>query len=957
MNKLMYGALAALLFPLASCQDEEEGGRSGMVDYTISAGLPTVLGTYASNEGGIRNVDPEMYDLKYTMEVWDGERKVYEAEKTVERDFATSKVNFNVRLAAMRYKFVFFAEFINQNTKRSYYVHSNLNDIQLTKHAYGDEAADAYFASEEIDLSQASVAKSVTLKRPFGKIRLLATDMLDGVEVTPSYAVVKYTQEAVPGVFNACIGEAAMTTTVTNEEYRYEIPQKKESFGSGDENAYVVGFDYILPVPEQNNYGFTITIYDSSNRPIGQREVANIPVVANKLTTVYGNFYSNEGDLDISVDDEFAGDIEISQWVVVKSVADINAKLAAYAGNPAEAPQSVGFVASAPLTFSTGNGVSLDGLPDNMTVAFDLKGYTAEEGTLGFNSDSFSGTLMVNNSGNAEGTMVINVPNGSASVSGSFAALDVTTKSNTLVVDKSAVIETLTVHAGNVEIYGTVNNVVRAEGYTGKVLWAAGSAEKLQELLVSDKADGVVLSANIADMTDSDGDNACVRIVKDGFVLDGKGFAISGNAAQNIVVVAADNVEVKNLEIYQPTAGVASNGLTSYCVTGTKITAVTIHDCRKAAMIVNGAEVTASGLHTYGNAWGGVNVSKGSGVTEAPVFTFDGDCNFEEANKVWVDCEKPWTVNAPAGWRSHVVNGVTMFTNEPLEPGTVTNLEELKAALPDLSTNGGTLTIAGDFKIEGLEALEIQKPTILKILGKITCEDENFCILNKSELTIEASGTVDFQRRVVENHGKLTVNGGTYYSHVRGGGTIFWNNNENAEMILNDVTTYATNFAVAGNGKIEINGGMITSDSSNKYGAWAYCVRAQDSCEMIINNATIKGVQGAIACIEFSKVTLNNVRAIAENSEPGRQDAFYALYAASLGVIEVNSGEYYSDRNPCCYASDDDITGNPYGAFVLKGGKYSSMPKNHNGNNWWAEDGYKFVETGDDTYPYEIVKE
>lgn len=176
-------------------------------------------------------------------------------------------------------------------------------------------------------------------------------------------------------------------------------------------------------------------------------------------------------------------------------------------------------------------------------------------------------------------------------------------------------------------------------------------------------------------------------------------------------------------------------------------------------------------------------------------------------------------------------------------------------------------------------------------------------------------------------------------------------------MVLNNVTTYATNFAVAGNGKIEINGGIITSDSSNKYGAWAYCVRSQDSGEMVINDATVKGVQGGIACIEFSHVTLNNVSVIVKDSEPNRGDAFYALYAASLGVIEVNSGEFYSDRTPCCYASDDDITGNPYGAFVLKGGKYSSMPKNHGGSDWWAEEGYKFIETGDATYPLEIVKD
>ena len=228
--------------------------------------------------------------------------------------------------------------------------------------------------------------------------------------------------------------------------------------------------------------------------------------------------------------------------------------------------------------------------------------------------------------------------------------------------------------------------------------------------------------------------------------------------------------------------------------------------------------------------------------------------------------------------------------------------------------------------------------------------------MNQNNLTINAAAgaAMNMTRRVVENHGTLTVEGGTYSTTVNNGGTAMWNNSTEAVMTLDSVTVNASFFAVAGSGQINISGGTITSTSSNKYGSWAYCVRAQGGCTMVIDDATIQGVQGALASIESSHVTVKNANISARNSEPGRQDAFYALYAASLGVIEVLDGEFYSDRTPCAYASDDDQAGAPLGGFVLKGGKYSSYPKNDDGSIWQPEAGYQYVETGDATYPYAI---
>ncbi len=308
------------------------------------------------------------------------------------------------------------------------------------------------------------------------------------------------------------------------------------------------------------------------------------------------------------------------------------------------------------------------------------------------------------------------------------------------------------------------------------------------------------------------------------------------------------------------------------------------------------------------------------------------------------------------------------ISDEPSPNGTyqvvkgyaATDIAELATAIEKLAANGGELTIpaSATIDISNLKsALAINHPTTITIDGKLTSDNEKVYLLNRSELTIQGNGSAAMARRVVENYGTLTVNGGIYSTTVNNGGTAFWNNSENAVMTLNDVTVNASFYAVAGMGEININGGTISSTSSNKVGTWAYCISSQDGCRMYIKDATVNGVQGCIASVDGAYTTVENVKVAARNSEPSREDAFYALYAANTGIIEAISGDFYSDRTPCCLASDNDVPGNLNGGFILKGGRYSSKPVGPTGNEWAPEAGFKYSETGDSTYPYAIVAE
>ena len=65
---------------------------------------------------------------------------------------------------------------------------------------------------------------------------------------------------------------------------------------------------------------------------------------------------------------------------------------------------------------------------------------------------------------------------------------------------------------------------------------------------------------------------------------------------------------------------------------------VTLRDNAGAGMVVNSSGVNAEGLHTSGNAWGGVNIDKNSGESAPDAsLTFDASSVFEEAAAIYSD--------------------------------------------------------------------------------------------------------------------------------------------------------------------------------------------------------------------------------------------------------------------------------------------------------------------------------
>ena len=186
----------------------------------------------------------------------------------------------------------------------------------------------------EVDLTQASqsLSEPVKLQRPFGKIRLLATDALgeyNKQEERPGEVTVDFKDAVIPSVFDALAQKVKDEATMNAGKLTFTAVCEDASVNTTEyENSYLLGYSYIFASGEIPSYSMDVEVKgdQEGSGVIGTRSLSSIPVQANKLTTVIGNFYTNEGSIDVIVDDMFDGDdieVPVTETLVVTPDDDL----------------------------------------------------------------------------------------------------------------------------------------------------------------------------------------------------------------------------------------------------------------------------------------------------------------------------------------------------------------------------------------------------------------------------------------------------------------------------------------------------------------------------------------------------------------------------------------------------------------------------------------------------------
>ena len=380
--RLAFLALGGLLFA-SSCQMDEPDADTltGEVDFTITAGIPGGISTYApagtgSHNGGAVLLDPDDYDLRYIMQAYDETGKLaYSATQYVSDNFTTQSVVFEARLIAKKYNFVFWADFVPEGQTADYYYKTtdaegniDLRDITYTQAPapdFTDDAMDAYTKVVEVNLSaQNQNITDIKLQRPFGKLRLIATDQLSGDlqdDELPATTEIKYADgTTVPDVFNALTGIANGNTRTISSITSVSMQEDAVVGGTTYTGAYFLIANYIFAADANTGYAMDVTVKDQAGNTTGVRSLSQIPIVKNKLTTVIGNFYSNTSTLEVIVEDPFE---ESENEIDLEAAEKMKDALAT--GEP--------FTLSCDIDITELSGLQV---PARVSSTLDLNGYT-----------------------------------------------------------------------------------------------------------------------------------------------------------------------------------------------------------------------------------------------------------------------------------------------------------------------------------------------------------------------------------------------------------------------------------------------------------------------------------------------------------------------------------------------------------------------------------------------------
>jgi len=379
--------LAALLLSAAfiSCSQNDEllpgdASDGSEVTTTVTVSMPDMLASRSNVPAGvydaqanylgesgypsIGNVDLNDKPVTFTVGVYvkktenDATEPTYTLVEKQGKTVTASEVSFNFQLLKGRkYHIVAYADFESAQKEDL----SNITFSTPLKDVLNDELKDAFFASQEF---VASPNMDVVLKRPFGKLRLIANDFntfaagqmykITGVKVAyhKPYMLNSTVFNAITGEFDDESQSESDIETAEVKPVTYELEYGEDgkaaraavftmylpaNWGVEDERPYdgppVLDVPEGTKVPQSWMYPFTVTVtyQDSKGTEYQHTREYNIdiPVKRNWLTTVEdSHFWTDNSEIKVTIDHRFDNFINIgSEAQTVKTAEELQAAI------------------------------------------------------------------------------------------------------------------------------------------------------------------------------------------------------------------------------------------------------------------------------------------------------------------------------------------------------------------------------------------------------------------------------------------------------------------------------------------------------------------------------------------------------------------------------------------------------------------------------------------------------
>ena len=325
MKKYLFAALGAGLL-MTSCQSDEPlaagNGTVQQVAFTVS--LPDAVSTRAGGTnsalGGVSNNMNE--DVTFNVALYLDGRLVFADNKTVQSAGNGTSATFQPTLViGENYQLVAFAEFDNDATATGQGLTPETNmGLIAMESGINNELNDEYFVSTTLT---AAPELSATLKRPYGKLRLIAEDLAEaerqfGAPIESVEVTYKHTRptnfNVIAGTFNPAYTEGAQTFAAAYGEYTDEAAGTDRTIFVDYLPGKFDGSESMVP--------FTVKVIFANGKTYTRDFNQDIPVKRNYLTTLKGRLFTMDSELKLTIEEAFEGFIDID-YVLATTPAEL----------------------------------------------------------------------------------------------------------------------------------------------------------------------------------------------------------------------------------------------------------------------------------------------------------------------------------------------------------------------------------------------------------------------------------------------------------------------------------------------------------------------------------------------------------------------------------------------------------------------------------------------------------
>ena len=790
----------------------------------------------------------------------------------------------------MTYKFAFFAKSESDEGFYTFAPGAKTITADYAKLPANNDNADVFYAvTDPIEVSNANLSQSVSLKRPVAQVNVADPDAdLTAAEyslkVADATSTLKLT--GINNVLNIFEGTLSCDPEVEFVEFT-AAPKPTDKITVGSDEYNRLAMVYVLAGSTSQNTDITITITakgvgDNADHAI-TREVSNVPIQANYRTNILGNIFTGTMNFTVTVDNNFeSSDTDKLVAPSFSSVSALNAYFETFKDNGDNGdvvPEEVTLAADATVDATTITLPEYDG-----TVRIKFLPAYSETLTLAYASGDDKPATVEFYASNLTGTLTGELTYSHVTIleGSSIGTVSLQTSDSTLEVRPTAVITTVNIEKGNANIAGVVESVTVPSGAT------AVDGTSVQVFVAKEAAIKTITLAAKADV-----------------VVEQPKNNISSDTDNKVCITISETAE--------GSTATAQNGGDIYVVANADCTVATDDEDSSAYVAVTSDDVDVT---TEGD-----NIEQ----TDGPVVARIGVNNYETLAEAL----------AAAG------NGdvVTLLANVTYDDGIKFDREGVSAKL---NLNSYTLTVNTGSNINNRAiridngTLEVYGGTIVAVGAGTTSSDGTGCygafrveangVLNAHDLTLQNSRPWGLNVKVVG--GQATLENVTINSSYGGGIEVTEANlgeqSQTGQATLTNCNFTQTGFfdhcsttlSVSGGSHLTVNSGTYTSDN---YALYVF----SSGGEIEVNGGTFKGNQGdknlptIIAMIDLN------------------------TYPAYTGGLQLKGGSYegtFSITSPAYMTVSGGTFDNDPSAYLASG--YLAIQDEQ--ENWQVVRGYKY---------------